>query len=754
MQNLRPPWRRSRTPTPTEMRRREPASSLPAPSAPVSAARCSLDSASVSRQSSLSGDCSGNSCSGQPVVILSSSATSNSHRRGHRGSCTDATDKSSSFLRLPLVNKPRSRSFDLSQGVDRSGVSDCGDIGHLCPFSLSFGAEHEPGVALSAAGGAAAAAASAGALTPPLLGMLRRSFSRHSSSSDRGSTVCVHCLCAEEYERRGCGAPSSGGQQLNPPRAELNDESHFVQQTSFQSSEPADPDADRSESDYSESDSSGGSGQDPDDSLCINADEESNATCGTARLSFLGESFECRQKVEPWIRKNELAPESAARGVIRRGRSLGLACPSTTISEPNLRRGGSECRPDPSGMQLLPEPLQPLDQAPKWRREECRISFNISLSSEPSSTYQTSAVDGVSTPIGGRRSPGGAGTPRLERQEALSGWMGLESETSIDLLAPDSAAASAAHYTGSRQVSTETHASMETHASASLEVDSGTSVQLCMTEASLESQNSVSLDVILPDSIRHPSLDSQTSVDSMASSIGRCSCSSAGSAGAHSAALRGLSSQTPLMVRRKCLSAGASPSTSPPICLSNSRFGLCTSSGATNPQTLMRLNLRTSSSCEGSACENRPVGSGSASGAGNDGSELPDVPPLSPSPPAEIYLTVPVLAPLNAQTAPKSPIFDFKPRLSPSGSADPQLDRQSSHSSSDKELGRRPRCQTQGSRGGSSVVSSGDWLLHPHHPELPSRSRSIEIGLPTAHRTDYHALAGSARRQQWVSRLK
>lgn len=594
MQNLRPPWRRARTPTPIEMGQ------------PTCG---SLDF--VTQQTAFSES----SSSGQHVGTE------------HRASCTDA-DKSYSFLRLPpVLNRRRSRSFDFSQ----QSVAEYNQDSSSSPSTLLV----------------VPVLAEPTTPTTPLFGMLRRSFSRHSSSSDRGSTVCVHCLCADEYERRCC---------QNVTQVATHEDAIF----------------------QSDSDSECPSG---DSSNCGSLEGNVDDTSG--RLSFLGESFECRQKVEPWIRKNELTPDS--RAVIRRGRSLGLATHDVTISEPNLRRGGSECRADPNQPELL------LDE-PKWRREECRISFNISFSlSEPVAPSLCVATEGSMTP--GRRSPSAPGTPRLERQEALSGW--LESEPSLDLLTPASAPS---NYAESRQVSTETQTSMETRASASLEVDSGTSVQ---QQVSFESQNSVSLDVLLPDSIRQPSLDSQTSVDSMASSIGRCSGVSGGSSLAN----------RPSLARRKCLSAGASPSTSPPICLSNSRFALCCGNQGS------RLNLHMGSSSEYGEVE----------------LEAP------PSPPAEIYLTVPILPSINKMPVKHEQSVDDEPRRQ-------RLVRNNSTRNS-FEIGIRAPLMTR--RG---LSRSGD-SLRPR-PDIPFRSRSIEIGLSTAHRTEYHDLAGSDRRQQWVSRLK
>ena len=628
MQKLRPPaWRRSRTPTPLEQHRGRFAASLSAEMADA-----------------------------EP-------GTSPGHFD------VDPAP-ASSFLRPPSepasTCRARSRSFDFTE---RNSTL--------------------PDEAPSSAG--AGGAASTG--TGPLLGMLRRSFSRHSSTSTDcqqqqpavankstfnqsslggssgsisalyGSYVCVHCLCAEEYERQCSQSPTSANQTASVP-------------------------IEVSESEYDSNPSDESS----------NAVDESELDHLNSRLSFLGESFECRQKVEPWIRKNELAPDS--RALMRRGRSLGLAPDAPEAS--NLRRVGSECGnqadelPDPSAW-----------TCPTYNQ----ISFNFSFSSSDASVSHYPVSDaGSTTPVGGRRSPGGPGTPRLERQVALcSGW--LESEPSLDLLTPGGPSVYEPDSSGSR-----THASMETHASVSLEVDSGACVGV-LQQASLESQYSLpySLDVQLPDSARQrvSSFESETSVDSFASSNatagggGRVSAASTGS---------GFLSRSSLLARRKCLSAGASPSSSPPICLSKP--------AASNS----RLNL-----CTGSSSEY--------------GDQIEPEVALSPSPPAEIYLAVPVLgAPVKPQS-PTGLIFDKSRHLR-------QRFRRndSSRSSSDKELLKQP------TGGRHHPVRGRDSL----HPDLPLRSRSIEIGLPTAHhhhhrhyhRTEYRELAGSARRQQWVSRLK
>ena len=651
MQKLRPPtWRRSRTPTPVEMRVGGEAT-LPSPGA---AGSCD----SLSRQASLS----------------TSNATAEylpAPQHHHH-------------LLLPVdpaaggTSRARSRSFD------------CAAAPSVTDATTEPPASPSPYHSQSNAAG-------------PLLGMLRRSFSRHSSTSEAaaasssvdgrnlsamgGSAVCIHCLCVEEYERI-----QLGGQLTDGPESEYDD--------SYPSS----------------------AGSDPDDQQLL-------------RLSFLGESFECRQKVEPWIRENDAG--MAGRAHIRRGGSLGLAPPSSASLDPAgggagihplLRRGGSECvqpahrhhhHPPPEHQSSLTLPgIRPA------------VSFNFSFSSVSSgggSQYQVSSTDGghlarCSTPTSasGRRSPS---TPRLERQEALcSGW--LETEPSLEL---------PSHHHHHHRPS---QASMETHASVSLEVDSGLSGGRHRgARTSLESQSSLptlSFDVVQQlapasrsnSNVRLSSLESENSVESMASFQLLPS---------HRSASGGGSSRGSLLARRKCLSAGASPNSSPPCSLS------AKSSGYPG-----RLNL----------C--------ATGGSYSSSADYGDASALSPSPPAEIYLTVPVLPPPPTAVSP-----------SPSGGKPSLLLRQrfrgrndSSRSSSDRDASSSlppppppptpplPRplaaCSSLHARG---LSRSGD-SLHPRS-DPPLRSRSIEIGLPTAHhRTEYHDLAGSARRQQWVSRLK
>lgn len=734
MQKLRPPtWRRSRTPTPIEMRTSGPVASW---SAITSSS--SLDM--VSREAGSTG----------PVIDSQLLASA-------RYCETVAAKESQTFLCLPIDqssmpannsgntktsnNRGRSRSFDYSHDQAAEATKS------LSVDLLGTNAQRAVAVASSGSG--------------PLLGMLRRSFSRHSSTSDGqrsshscvtsgaafggslsfggsvsgavgavviGSTICIHCLCVEEYERLlAQSPPGSSSVAVSPAVDELLSENEY--------------DSNRS--------SSCGESTTDDPQL----DEELDGT--TSRLSFLGQSFECRQKVEPWIRENEnqLAPVSSARALIRRGRSLGLASDTSSNvllgTAPNLRRGGSECQPNAC------------QQEEQWTNAapSCQISFNFSFSSsEPLTNYQVSDA-GSATPVGGRRSPGGMGTPRLERQEALcSGWLG--SEPSLELLVPrhHSFGADAEHNNDdhSRHISSgsRTHASMETHASVSLDVDSGACVGV-VQQASLESQYSLqlSLDVHLPESARQriSSFESETSVDSMASSnvsMGAVAASGGRCSGSNRSSFLNRSS---LLARRKCLSAGASPSSSPPICLSNSRYNLC--SGGPPVTSNSRLNL-----CTGSSSEY------------GDQADLLEANPLSPSPPAEIYLTVPVLAPLPTTSKSNS---GTNLLLDKSRHLRQRFRRHdSSKSSSDKDRDKEypahfltPAASvTQRSLTGCSSLNcrmvSRD-SLRPRCDHLPLRSRSIEIGLPTAHhhyhhhhRTEYHDLAGSARRQQWVSRLK
>ena len=769
MQKLRPPtWRRSRTPTPVEMRS---SGGQTATTTSCSAITSSSSLDLVSRQAS-SGGAANESHAPEPVQPSSQS----------------------SFLRLPVDPSTLIALSSTAAAANTTTTATNNNRGRSRSFDFSHHQEAAKSLSVDLGTNANQAGATASSGSGPLLGMLRRSFSRHSSTSDgqrssagcttsagavggslslggagssgavsssaaAGSTFCVHCLCVEEYERLLALSPPVAGP---PPYASL--------------AAPTVPSDDLlSESEYDSNRSSSCCESAADDPHDAQLDEELDG--GTSRLSFLGESFECRQKVEPWIRENEtqLAPDSSARALIRRGRSLGLASDtSSTVllgAAPNLRRGGSECQPDASRGQDEEQERE------SWSRQGCQISFNFSFSSsEPSTNYQVSDA-GSTTPVGGRRSPGGAGTPRLERQEAFcSGW--LESEPSLELLAPGhhSFGADPEHNNDdhSRHVTSSgsrTHASMETHASVSLEVDSGACVGV-VQQASLESQYSLqlSLDVHLPESARHrvSSFESETSVDSMASS--NVSTGVGGGAGAASggrcSAGSGFLNRSSLLARRKCLSAGASPSSSPPICLSNSRYNLC--SGSPGITSNSRLNL-----CTGSSSEY------------GDQADL-EATPLSPSPPAEIYLTVPVLTPLAtaAKTVSSggSLLLDksrhlrqrFRRNDSSKSSSDKDRDKESSLAAS-IQLPSTPQLTTQRSLTTTGTCSSlnahgfsrsGD-SLHPRS-DLHFRSRSIEIGLPTAHhhqhhhlhhhhhhhRTEYHDLAGSARRQQWVSRLK
>lgn len=674
MQKLRPPtWRRSRTPTPVEMR-----TSLPSGSTTCGCTD-SCGTLQLSRQASL------NIASG-PVEATSS-----------------ITPTTSNLLLLP-GNRARSRSFDCTTTSSSPNTPESPNQ----PASSSSHHNHTSG---------------------PLFGMLRRSFSRNSSaasepasyrnelsmlggggtagSSVSGSAVCIHCLCVEEYERlllsetttaEGGTITSSGGSgSLLEREAEEGEE---------QSGEYDDLLLLDDQDDHSSCESCNAAEGGP-----------SSASAEQLRLSFLGESFECRQKVEPWIREQMMRDEHEHQGVfqhglsrtvapIRRGRSLGLA-PQSSLGMMNdtqlrsdahqLRRGGSECRPTTA------------EAAPPCL---FNFSFNSSTGEPPSSYYQVSSPS--CSLSGGRKSPAPPGTPRLERQEALCGSSAWFDQSSMDGLAVHRYQAAS---------------SMETHASASLEVDSG--AYGIVHRTSIESQSS---DVIVPQHNHHQrgrgsSLESDNSLES---------------------AGRGLLPSNPmlledvhqhprsssLLARRKCLSAGASPSSSPP----------CTKSAASSSGYPGRLNL-------------------SAAATGSS-SEYGDA-VISPSPPAEIYLTVPVLPALNASASSPSskdvgfnrPSFLLRQRFR--GRND------SSRSSSDSNnvfLNNAASAIVADSVSSSSksraLSRSGDSLLHPRGAEgsRPHRSRSIEIGLPTAHhhhhRTEYHDLAGSARRQQWVSRLK
>jgi len=579
--------------------------------------------------------------------------------------------------------------------------------------------------------------------------MLRRSFSRNSSaasepasyrnepslfgggggtaaSSVSGSAVCIHCLCVEEYERlllleststtEGGTITSSGGSLLE---RETEEEGEGEEQSGEYNDDLLLLD---DQDDHSSCES------------CCNAATAAEGGGGPSssasaseqlRLSFLGESFECRQKVEPWIREQMMRDEQELHQVfhpglssrtvapIRRGRSLGLA-PQSSLGMMNdtqlrndahqLRRGGSECRPTTAEAAAAAPPCL------------FNFSFNSSTGEPPSSYYQVSSPS--CSLSGGRKSPAPPGTPRLERQEALCGaWFDQSSMDGVLAVHRYQAASS-----------------METHASASLEVDSG--AYGIVHRTSIESQSS---DVIVPSQHNHhhqrgrgSSLESDNSLES----AGR------GLVTINNPLLLEDVHQHPrsssLLARRKCLSAGASPSSSPP----------CTKSAASSSGYPGRLNL-------------------SAAATGSS-SEYGDA-VISPSPPAEIYLTVPVLPALNPSSSKdvgfNRPSFLLRQRFrgrndssrSSSDSNNVFLNNTSAAAASSAIVAD----SVSSSSGKSRALSrSGDSLLHPRGAEgsRPHRSRSIEIGLPTAHhhvqRTEYHDLAGSARRQQWVSRLK
>lgn len=873
MQKLRPPtWRRSRTPTPVEMRASLSNSSSAGTTGVGSVPDAATGSNSLSRQASLNiATTSATTASDSPSpsprpypqhLLLPfdptiSAALGGGAGRGHN-------------------SRARSRSFDCStpqhqqqqqqqhESAATQGVGTAGGTELTSPSPSSSSHFHHPQHHHQGQGGGHHHYYGTG----PLFGMLRRSFSRHSSaasstdppisnsqqggscggggggggsSSGTGSAVCIHCLCVEEYERlqslEGGSGGHGGGSAATQHLPHYRRSNSPLGCTEAVESEYDDGDEDNDDSypsgddDGGEACGGGGAGSAPESE---DAEEAASYSTGGLRLSFLGESFECRQKVEPWIRNQMLNQDVAGldvgRAVMRRGRSLGLAPPSAVqqaeaalhddlhgLRGHQFRRGGSECQPDPFQQHVAVSVFHhPIASSRPNTQQQQQLqqpgndgggggSFNFSFSSSsgggeaPStSLYQVSSSEGAAswaTPISssGRRSPGVTGTPRLARQEALcssAGWLENES-ASLDLVVPQ---ALYPGYGGGASGGYRSHASMETHASASLEVDSGASGVLHRT--SLESQSSLptlslsttgtgGTDVFGGQQLRLSSLESDNSLES----AGR------GIAGIFQQPLhlhrhdhlqeqqqgqqQGLPTRSSLLARRKCLSAGASPNSSPPCSLS------AKSSGYPG-----RLNL---------------CATGSSSEYGDAA--------ISPSPPAEIYLTVPILTPAVTPSQQQPPSQSPLAGGSSSGSNHKPsfLLRQrfrsrndSSRSSSDKDsssvhlppppppllpLTPLPHSSTPpltarqlaGSGASASVCAvsssastsalqlhqrglsrSGD-SLHPR-VEPPLRSRSIEIGLPTAHhhpqpphhhqRTEYHDLAGSARRQQWVSRLK
>ena len=798
MQKLRPPAfrRRSRTPTPQEMRTTSPCLLSGGP--PPSVACCSSCNPGASSSSLLAGAtldwCS--NCQQQQQQLRGSVES-----LGVAVGCPPSPSPTPTSWSLPQQSEEssaattaarRTSSFLLQLPSDPVPIGGGGGDNNRAR-SRSFDWSHQQNSGDSSGGGGGGGGSSSA--SGPLFGMLRRSFSRNSSTtsdvavSNSGGgarelapplapqqsapSVCVHCQCVEEYERlygtgSAAAAASSAAAEWN------NDQQRNAQHNWNELEEGGDDQEEDEEDDEDEEEGGGGGGEEEEeDESLLGFDDSCSrygggggggggpASCNTSvRLSFLGDSFECRQKVEPWIRKmNETETQISGVGaasLLRRGRSLGLApydtassagamsshlLPSSAVSgglgiaigggggggaSNQLRRGGSECH------NRLPSVDVAIGAAEQWQQQHQRpqlstCSFNFSsfsstISEPPSSHYpvspfqSTDASDvpcNISTSSYHRRSPSPCGTPRLERQEALrSGWLGVSSEPSID---------------GGRSAGGAAPSlSMETHASASLEVDSGAcggSVSQ-MQQVSFESQYSTA--TAPPpsrSSSRHhiSSFESETSIDS--------ATSGPGGAGA-----RGRLCRSPLLSRRKCLSAGASPCSSPPICLSNSRH-----------------NLTGRNLCTGSS------------------SEYGDQPDQSPSPPAEIYLTVPnilVAAPPSTSKAAAA--------AAASSSSSSLLDKsrhlrqkfkrhaESSRSSSD----------SKDTTGAASIQQSQQQQQQQHQPTAvaaavrsqltafdsnlvpPFRSRSIEVGLPTAHHVDYHELAGSARRHHWVSRLK
>lgn len=783
MQKLRPPAfrRRSRTPTPQEMRTVGAVAAAAAASPylpPLPVACCSSCNPGASSSPSLAGGAVDYWCSNcqQQQQQLRGSVES----LGAVSGCPPSPSPSTSWF-LFQQSTPAATTTEESTAARRTSSfllqlpSDPVPIGggdNNRARSRSFDWSHQQNSGDSSGGGGG------GSSSGPLFGMLRRSFSRNSSTTSNvaegkqessggqlapslplvqfGPSVCVHCQCAEEYERLyGSGsanyaAPAAADWNNDQQRRNWNElEGGDDQEEGEDDDEDEEEEEDEEEDEEEEDESLLGF----DDSCSRYGGGGGPASSNTSvRLSFLGDSFECRQKVEPWIRKmNETeTPISGvgAASLLRRGRSLGLApydtasssgtmsshlLPSSAVSGGGiggggvgnqLRRGGSECHNRLPSVDIViggstTEQWQQQHQRPQLSTCSFNFSsFSSTLSEPPSSHYPVSpfqSTDASDIPCNSsynRRSPSPCGTPRLERQEALrSGWLGVSSEPSLD---------------GGRGVSgTAPSLSMETHASASLEVDSGAcggSVSQ-MQQVSFESQYSTA--TAPPpsrSSSRHhiSSFESETSIDSATSGPGGASA-------------RGRLCRSPLLSRRKCLSAGASPCSSPPICLSNSRH-----------------NLTGRNLCTGSS------------------SEYGDQPDQSPSPPAEIYLTVPNILvaapPATAKTAAaaasaSTSLLDksrhlrqkFKRHAESSRSSSDSKDTTGAATASIHHQSQQQQPQpTAVAAAVRSQLTAFDSNLVP-----PFRSRSIEVGLPTAHHhVDYHELAGSARRHHWVSRLK
>ena len=324
MQKLRPPtWRRSRTPTPVEMRSSGQAANTTCSAIATSSSSLDL----VSRQASSGG------------------AANESHHNAPDPLPQQPSKESQFFLRLPVDpltlitaapdaaktsnNRGRSRSFDFSHHQEAAKS-----------LSVDLGTNAHPAAAASSGSG-------------PLLGMLRRSFSRNSSTSEgqrssagcatsaaalggslgatssvvassgvaAASNFCVHCLCVEEYERMLALSPPVAAPPLYVP---ANDD--FLSESEY--------DSNRSSS-CCES-----AADDPHDSQ---VDEELDDVTSPRLIN--GFSANRSTVAKKWsrgyakTRRTHLAPDSSARPLIRRGRSLGLASDYPTPWRP--RSGAS-----------------------------------------------------------------------------------------------------------------------------------------------------------------------------------------------------------------------------------------------------------------------------------------------------------------------------------------------------------------------------------------------------------------------------
>ncbi|XP_065557183.1 diacylglycerol kinase zeta-like isoform X3 [Artemia franciscana] len=434
-------------------------------------------------------------------------------------------DQLSTFLKVPFTGRRRSRSFDASPRKLKEHIRSIPSSHHGTPPNLSIDE-----------------------LQTPLLGALKKSFSRNNSSSDKGSLPCVHCMFVEEYDRR----------QVEPGIGHPSVEFSLDSEVSFKTS--------------SSSDSGGSQGKLERNFERNFTDKQTNRWKEWRRIR-LGRSFGSKIEtgsgdncnvIKPLVMASMLknsantcsrTPSSdveggfltAPRMPVTRARSMGGVKDSEdmTLRPPRVSvtrtRSIGGCNQDEiknsGGKPLHGRPKLGLSLK-KWE-SACGISVTISPNSPMRSLSPYQGVSPMASPstqckpgtsiISPRRTPT-PGTPRLERQKALSGWL---DQPSFEYLAPD--------FSDRRQISLESQMSVN-----SLDVPESVSRQM-----SFESNfGSVSIDVQPPTECRFRSFDSQSSIESACSSLAPSSVAS--------------SFTGKLLYVREALSASPSLSTSPP----------------------------------------------------------------------------------------------------------------------------------------------------------------------------------------------